>query len=242
MNRKSVIISLIIAFSTIVMLTYFYGRSVWVPVYKKVFGMQTISEILTMYGGPARLRLEPFFKKAGVLYPPEKITFLAIKDTKQLELWAETPQGSLFIRSYPIQALSGISGPKLREGDRQVPEGIYKVEGLNPNSAFHLSLKLNYPNAFDIKHAAVEGRKNPGSNIFIHGKALSIGCLAMGDIVIEELFILASDVGKSNVMVAIAPSDPRIDPLPLENISPQWLSDLYKRLNEYFAGYEQHKS
>ena len=58
-------------------------------------------------------------------------------------------------------------------------------------------MKLDYPNAFDRLHANAEGRTQPGSNIFIHGKAASIGCLAMGDAAIEELFLLVSDIGIS---------------------------------------------
>ena len=72
-------------------------------------------------------------------------------------------------------------------------------------------MKLNYPNEFDLAHAKIEGRTKPGSNIFIHGKAVSIGCLAMGDKTIEELFILANDVGINNITVVISPLDPRVN-------------------------------
>jgi hypothetical protein len=109
---------------------------------------------------------------------------------------------------------------------------LYRIEGLNPNSTYHLSLKLNYPNDFDLKHAAIEGRSNPGSNIFIHGKAVSIGCLAMGDATIEELFVLAADVGKDNISVGIAPSDPRSTSLST-SAEPEWVSVLYQRLNTH---------
>ncbi|MCG8426743.1 MAG: hypothetical protein MI754_05220 [Chromatiales bacterium] len=217
---------------------YVYGRSIWVPVYQKIVGKKTVADVVSQYGENSRLRLKPFFDAAGVQYPPKAVTLLGIKDTEELELWADTSTGHIFIRSYPIQALSGISGPKLSEGDRQVPEGFYSIEGLNPNSLYHLSMKLNYPNAFDKKHAAIEGRDNPGTNIFIHGKALSVGCLAMGDAAIEELFILAADVGYANIKVVITPSDPRIQPLSL-NVNPQWLPTLYQQLNEHFQHYKR---
>ena len=127
-------------------------------------------------------------------------------------------------------------GPKLQEGDRQVPEGIYQLEYLNPNSSYHLSLKINYPNAFDLKHAMLEGRDEPGSNIFIHGKAVSIGCLAMGDRAIEEIFVLVAKTGRNNVTVAIAPSDPRKNSL--ENTTNQaWISQLYQELSAFFTKY-----
>ena len=78
--------------------------------------------------------------------------------------------------SIPVLGMSGKLGPKLGEGDRQVPEGIHRVESLNPNSLYHLALRVGYPNEEDRKHAAQEGRTNLGSDIMIHGKNSSIGC------------------------------------------------------------------
>ncbi len=207
---------------------YLFMRPIWVPIYQKVVGKQTVSDVVNAYGNTSRDRLVPYFQKAGVQYPPSQITLLAVKDTKKLELWVSNEGEPVYIRSYPVLATSGILGPKLEEGDKQVPEGIYSLEYLNPNSAFHLSMKLNYPNEFDLKHAQAEGRTEPGTNIFIHGKAISIGCLAMGDEVIEELFVLTSLVGKKSVTVAIAPSDPRKDDiLELASGRPDWVNELY---------------
>jgi murein L,D-transpeptidase YafK len=115
----------------------------------------------------------------------------------------------------------------LRQGDKQVPEGIYRIDGLNPNSHYHLSMKINYPNEFDLFHAWQEGRTKPGSDIFIHGSAVSIGCLAMGDEAIEELFVLAAQVGVENIKVVIAPRDPRLYPLEADANLPEWTTELY---------------
>ncbi len=181
--------------------------------------------------------MAPHFKAAGVAYPPKKLMLLAIKDKARLEVWDDSGQSPIYIRTYAIQALSGHSGPKLREGDRQVPEGLYQIVSLNPNSAYHLSLKLNYPNAFDLKQAKAEGRTQPGSNIFIHGKAVSIGCLAMGDGAIEEIFTLIADVGHAQVAVTIAPKDPRkgrlVNPTKLS-----WVNGLYRQINDTFGRYK----
>lgn len=118
----------------------------------------------------------------------------------------------------------------------QVPEGIYRIEYLNPNSSYHLSMKLNYPNDFDLTHAKAEGRSEPGTNIFIHGKAVSIGCLAMGDEVAEELFVLASDIGHRNIAVAMATRDPRKNKLsPIPELP--WTEELYQNLTTYFASF-----
>jgi len=215
---------------------YVHGRSLWVPVLNMFSETRTVADVVATYGASARDRLRPYFAAAGVAYPPDRVSLLGIKDAARLELWAGSESEQRFVRAYPILALSGGAGPKLREGDRQVPEGLYEIEALNPNSAYHLSLKLNYPNAFDREHAAAEGRGEPGTNIFIHGKAVSIGCLAMGDAAIEELFVLAVDVGKSRVRVAIAPSDPRLHPLSTA-VEPGWVSVLYQQLNAYFGKY-----
>ncbi len=210
---------------------FLYGRSLWVPVYLKVVGKRSLEQAVAQYGPGARARLSPYFERAGAAYPPSAATLLAIKDQARLELWAEEDGGPRFIRSYPIRGLSGRAGPKLREGDRQVPEGIYRITYLNPNSRYHVSLRLNYPNAFDRKMAAKEGRKDLGGDIMIHGKRTSAGCLAMGDDAAEELFVLVAKVGKSNTRLIIAPTDFRGTTAVASGTSPPkappWLPKLY---------------
>ncbi|MGR8934281.1 MAG: L,D-transpeptidase family protein [Gammaproteobacteria bacterium] len=224
-----------------VLLFYVYGRSIWVPLYRSMSGKETLATIREKYGATAQERLEPYFKQAGVAFPPQEVKLLALKQERLLELWAKDGGTSYrWIRNYPIQAASGGAGPKLREGDKQVPEGQYKIVGLNPNSSYYLSMKLNYPNDFDLLHARLEGRNHPGSDIFIHGKAVSIGCLAMGDTAIEELFLLVSRVGTKNSEVLIAPRDPRAVPLTVEQPgTPAWLPELYRTLNQEFNLYRK---
>jgi len=194
----------------------------------KLFGQWTVEDTLQVYGAYATRKLTPYFAKAKVSYPPRQVTFIALKQEKKLELWARDSGEFRFIRDYVIQAASGVAGPKLRQGDRQVPEGIYRIVELNPNSHYHLSMKLNYPNEFDLLHARQEGRTAPGSDILIHGKAVSIGCLAMGDEAIEELFVLTDHVGVKNVKVVIAPHDPRTYPLKADSKEdPEWTTELY---------------
>ena len=191
-------------------------------------GQWTVKDILQAYGTFVTRKLNPYFAKAKVSYPPRKVTFIALKQEKKLELWARDSGEFRFIRDYDIQAASGVAGPKLRQGDKQVPEGIYRIEELNPNSHYHLSMKISYPNEFDLFHAWQEGRADPGSDIFIHGKTASIGCLAMGDEAIEELFVLTALVGAENVKVVIAPHDPRAYPLKGDSEElPEWTPELY---------------
>lgn len=143
-----------------------------------------------------------------------------------------------FIKSYPILGASGVFGPKLREGDGQVPEGFYGIEYLNPNSSFHLSMKVAYPNADDREQAAKEGRTMLGGDIMIHGNTGSRGCLAMGDPAVEELFVLVARAGVKNVEVLISPVDFRQEaaeglPKKFTEISfPEWVAALHTRLRE----------
>ena len=204
------------------------GRRIYYFPPTKLPGQWTVEDILQTYGVHVKGKLNYYFAKAKVSYPPREVTFIALKQEKKLELWAKDNGEFRFIRDYYILAASGEAGPKLRQGDRQVPEGIYRIEGLNPNSHFHLSMKLNYPNDFDLFHAWQEGRSHPGSDIFIHGKTASIGCLAMGDEAIEELFVLTALVGAKNVKVVIAPHDPRTYPLQAYSEElPEWTPELY---------------
>jgi len=117
--------------------------------------MKTVEDRLKEYGEQARARTKPFFQKATVSYPPRKLILLGLKGERVVQVYAsDETNGYRFVRSYPILAASGGPGPKLREGDRQVPEGIYPIELLNQNRSYHLSLRVGYPNAFDRAQAA----------------------------------------------------------------------------------------
>jgi murein L,D-transpeptidase YafK len=237
MSRKTALAILGLAVMAVTGSLYEYGRSLWVPVYYKIVGKRTVEDILEQYGTPIRNQLRVRFENAKVEYTPSRIVLLATKQEQRLEVWAVNGSKPTLIHSYPILGLSGESGPKLKEGDSQVPEGIYRIVDLNPNSSFHLSLKLNYPNEFDLVHAAAENRRFPGGNIFIHGNNMSVGCLAMGDKVAEELFILAADLGPENISVVIAPHDPRRRPLSSSG-QPKWVQTLYQKITDEFRKYQ----
>jgi murein L,D-transpeptidase YafK len=170
------------------------------------------------------------FQRAGVHYPPKQLAFLVFKNNKRLEIYARDNNQWKYIKTLPILAASGHAGPKLHEGDRQVPEGIYQITELNPFSDYTLSMKINYPNEFDQIHARFDHRTELGSEIYIHGSDLSIGCMAMGDKGIEQLFPLVYEVGIKHVVVIIAPNDLRIQkPIQYPN-SPRWTSELYHKI------------
>lgn len=108
------------------------------------------------------------------------------KREAMLEYWVRRPDDVRYVlfERFPICAFSGDLGPKLKEGDRQSPEGFYRVRkgSLNPNSSYHLSFNLGFPNAYDRAH----GRT--GSYLMVHGNCVSIGCYAMTDGGIETIY------------------------------------------------------
>lgn len=200
------------------------------PGLQHLMGRKTVDDRLAEYGGAARARIEPLFAAAGVKYPPATVVLLALKDTDRMEVYAADRSGAVKpIAVYVIQAASGHAGPKLAEGDRQVPEGVYPIEALNPNSAFHLSMLVGYPNDFDQAQARGDGRSNLGGSIMIHGAQVSAGCLAMVNQTAEDLFVLAADSGPDNVKVIISPVDFRkTDVLPADGVYPAWSGKLYQ--------------
>lgn len=196
-----------------------------------------VDSMMRQLGAAVETRLSERFEQAGVAYPPQRIQLIALKEGHRLELWAYDGNRWRFVYDYPVFAASGGAGPKLREGDRQVPEGFYRIVDLNPNSHYHLSMKLNYPNSFDWAQAAREGREQPGSNIFIHGSAWSAGCLAVGNRYVEELFYLVGKVGMEKAGVLIAPYDFRRREIRLNKDSPDWVGELYAYLNLRLAAF-----
>lgn len=200
----------------------------------KVNWENAVDQAIIRYGLQTEPQLIDFFSRAGVHYPPQDIALLAFKQERQLELWAnDSTQHWRLIHNYPLTAFSGRLGPKLKEYDRQIPEGVYALTTLNPFSSMHLSMMINYPNQFDRIQAIKDGRRKLGSNIFLHGKSQSVGCLAIGDKAIDQLFLLVRRVGLNHVRLIISPNDLRQDkPATSTFAQPRWLPELYHQLTE----------
>jgi hypothetical protein len=209
-----------------------YIRAALSPVFQKFAKPRTVVERLEKYGAKARSRLKPHFQRALLAYPPRHVTLVGLKAERLLQVYAaDATNGYRYVRSYPILAASGGPGPKLREGDRQVPEGIYPIELLNPNSRFHLSLRIGYPNSFDRAQGEKDGRTKLGGDIMIHGSSVSIGCLAVGDEAAEDLFVLAADTGLQNKTVVLSPVDFRTGAaVPKAVKLPGWIGPLYAEI------------
>jgi murein L,D-transpeptidase YafK len=126
------------------------------------------------------------------------------KEEKILEVWMERNGGFELALTYPICAWSGQLGPKLKEGDGQSPEGFYLVSRnqLNPHSHYYLALNIGFPNAFDSAAART------GSALMIHGACASIGCYAMTDAGIDDIYAIVDQAlssGQDAVPVHIFP-------------------------------------
>jgi hypothetical protein len=200
----------------------------------------SLNERLREIGPSAQERLQAKFVEAKAPWRPSEIALVAIKDEKVLELHAKPAGGSwTFIHRYPVLAASGVTGPKLRRGDKQVPEGIYGISFLNPNSRYHVALRVTYPNAFDRRMGQRDGRRDLGGDIMIHGKAASVGCLAIGDEAAEELFLLAAETGLRNIKLVIAPTDFRTKGIPeIAEGQPAWLPQLYTEVASAMSPYK----
>jgi len=154
-------------------------------------------------GTPDLARFEDRLKAHGLsLGAPVFIRIFKLES--ELELWVKKDGRFVRFATYPICLWSGRLGPKIKEGDRQAPEGFYTVaeEQLNPNSRWHRSFNLGFPNAFDQAH----GRT--GSFLMVHGGCGSIGCYAMTDPVVDEIWRMvtaALDKGQPRFAVHVFP-------------------------------------
>jgi murein L,D-transpeptidase YafK len=172
-----------------------------------VYGLIKTRDVNTIVSHQSLLQASQLAKKAGLPSPIPRIYLRAFKEESILEIWGAKSDKEPFRKlvEYPIAMISGTIGPKRREGDSQVPEGLYVIDRFNPKSKFHLSLGLNYPNESDRIRSDPD---RPGSDIFIHGGKASIGCLAMTDEVIEIIWALATgarDAGQKAIRVDIFP-------------------------------------
>ena len=139
-----------------------------------------------------RPRLLKALREKGLDYGAP-IFIRIFKQNQKLELWMLDGYEYKLFKTYSICNFSGKLGPKLKEGDRQAPEGFYFVgeSQLNPDSDFHLSFDIGFPNAYDREH------RRTGNHLMIHGGCVSAGCYAMTDEGITEIYTLADAALKS---------------------------------------------
>ena len=162
------------------------------------------------------------------------------KENRELEVWIFNKQSKKYqeFKKYRIVGMSGELGPKTLEGDWQAPEGFYTVGrgALNPQSRFHLSFNVGYPNAYDRAH----GRT--GHSIMVHGNEVSVGCFAMTDYYVEEIYTLCSAAlgnGQGSISVHSFPFR-MTDTKMKEMKDDQWYS-FWKNLKAGYDVFEKNK-
>ncbi|TXH23491.1 MAG: hypothetical protein E6Q95_00070 [Chitinophagaceae bacterium] len=152
--------------------------------------------------------LKTIFEMKGLAWPAKYMYIRSFKYDSQLEVWVknEAHEEYKLFKVYKVCALAGAMGPKRFEGDYQVPEGFYYINVFNPNSAYYLSLGLNYPNASD---KILSDPVKPGGDIYIHGSCATVGCIPIMDDQISELYVLcayAKSAGLDFIPVHIFPA------------------------------------
>ena len=181
--------------------------------------------------------LQMALEKAGFDYgAPVYLQFF--KEEKLLDLYIEKNGAYELYKTYEVAAASGSLGPKICEGDGQSPEGFYEVfpKQMNPNSSFHLSFNLGFPNRYDKSH----GRT--GSFLMVHGSYVSVGCYAMTDEKIEEIYLLCDAAlrrGQKSFQVHCFPFRMTEDNLDEHNSSP-WCS-FWLNLKQGYDFFARHR-
>ena len=161
------------------------------------------------------------------------------KEENELEVWVKKGLTYELFKTYTICKYSGTLGPKLKEGDEQSPEGFYTVSpaALNPWSDFHLSFNLGYPNEFDRLH------KRTGGALMVHGKCASVGCFAMNDFRIEEIYTIvdaAMSSGQEQFAVHIFPFHMTWDKM-AENAKSPWIP-FWENLKQGYDFFQGHRN
>jgi murein L,D-transpeptidase YafK len=156
----------------------------------------------------ARFGIKKLYRDRGLPYPAAEIFIRVFKRERVLELWARPRETDQFVllKAYPVCALTGAVGPKRQQGDQQTPEGFYEIDAFNPSSEYLLSLHVDYPNASD---RVLSDARAPGGSIYIHGGCKTLGCIAVTDDAIKELYWIAVEAragGQERIPVHIFPS------------------------------------
>lgn len=184
-----------------------------------------------------RPALERDLSSMGLVFG-DPVFIRAFKEENLLEVLVRNRATGKFdlFRTYPIAGASGVLGPKLAEGDSQVPEGFYFVppSAMKPDSQFHLAFNIGYPNAYDQAH------NRTGTFIMVHGNCVSVGCMAMTDEKIEEIYTLSDAAlsgGQPYFRVHIFPY--RMTPERMEKSVGDLNEDFWKNLKEGYDIFEK---
>jgi murein L,D-transpeptidase YafK len=202
----------------------------------------TFAHVKTAYNEKEQV-IKKYFSDQGIEYGKFQLFIRAFKSEGKVEAWIKGKGKNSFVllHTYDICASSGSLGPKRKEGDGQVPEGVYTLNHFNPLSSYYLSLGISYPNTSDH---VLSDPKHPGGAIYIHGNCVTIGCIPITDDKIKELYILAVEAhhsGQSNIPIHIFPS--RMDHASMNTLAlayPQH-AGFWKNLQSIYKDFEDSK-
>lgn len=190
--------------------------------------------------------LKGYFVEKQLSYAGFQLFIRAFKKEQNLEVWIKEKGKEEFIlfRTYAFCSSSGTLGPKRKEGDLQIPEGIYHINHFNPFSNFYLSLGVSYPNASD---KILSDKQHPGGSIYIHGNCVTIGCIPITDDKIKELYVLAVEArnnGQDKIPLHIFPD--RLDlgspeKLAQDNNVSKNVADFWKNLQPVYLDFKATK-
>lgn len=190
--------------------------------------------------------LRRLFEGQRLTYPPKNVYIRVFKREKILEVWIYNNADTIYkkVNEYTICRTSGDLGPKRQEGDFQIPEGFYYIDRFNPESNFYLSLGINYPNQSD----RIMGKQaDLGSDIFIHGGCVTVGCIPLTDDKIKEVYWLAVQAksnGQQKIPVHIFPA--KLDNTMMSHLQKTFpkndgLIDFWTVLKVCYDWFETHK-
>ena len=206
---------------------------------------QKYSRVRTAYSEREEY-VKDLLEKKGITNFSFDMFIRAFKHEEEFEIWVKkkTDTEYVLLKTYDICSSSGEPGPKRREGDFQVPEGVYHINHFNPFSNFYLSLGINYPNSSD----RILGYKpSLGGAIYIHGSCVTIGCIPLTDDKIKEIYVLAVEAknsGQSKIPVHIFPY--RMDEQTNREFSEKYAQDtvlinFWSNLQSIYTYFETHK-
>lgn len=190
--------------------------------------------------------IKSYFNDSHLSYLNFQVFIRAIKDEGTLEVWIKENNKETYqlLKSYSFCATSGELGPKRKEGDLQIPEGLYHINHFNPESNFHLSLGVSYPNASD---KILSDPRKPGGAIYVHGNCVTVGCIPITDEKIKELYIMcveAKNNGQQKIPIHIFPTRLTVDGLSKlkssHRQSPQ-LTSFWENLAPMYQDFEKTK-
>lgn len=204
-----------------------------------LFGLTACQNALDSVGNPAVKGIpKELIKKmsAGDMKPSSPILLRIFKLENVMEVWKEKSDGRYgLLATYEICKWSGRIGPKFKEGDRQAPEGFYSVNKhqMNPNSSYHLSFNIGFPNTYDRSH------NRTGTHLMVHGACASAGCYSMTDDRVEIIYALAREAfkgGQKKFQIQAFPF--RLTPENMAIYAEHQQFDFWKMLKEGYDHFE----